>query len=476
MMKKLPTIFRSFPSFLTTAFCICFLLLACESEDQMDAQPFVVAFEKPSYNHREITGTQLMRLVFSEKPQADGFVKIRITPVNAVYGVDFDTYPAVEGTDLLIPFHKGETEATFEFNNLIYPFNALDKEVLFEIVEIDYPHFSNIQGYKTTNISFSASLGATLEPAVGGPNQGNQIFIDLSLEKTTSVLRDSWDLGFYGGEEFRVAINGSIYMAAKKLDATNIDAVTAASVAQYQAQVSVGTFDPANAAYIDNPNGLIGGNAMGEVSEIEADNHVYLVNMGYTVGTTTPLPGSVAIAGNPRGWKKVKVMREGDGYRFQYADLTSATHQEVVVGKNSEYNFTFFSFNTNAVVSVEPEKDKWDLSFTVFTNIIDGAGSYGYSDFVLNNLKAGVKAYRVNTSTGANYATYALADVNESNLQDDQRVIGADWRDVFTGSAYADRFYVLKDSDGNWYKIKMLGFLNQSGVRGYPKFEYRLLQ
>ncbi|RYF54563.1 MAG: hypothetical protein EOO39_39185, partial [Cytophagaceae bacterium] len=37
-------------------------------------------------------------------------------------------------------------------------------------------------------------------------------------------------------------------------------------------------------------------------------------------------------------------------------------------------------------------------------------------------------------------------------------------------------FYVLKDLDGNYYKIRMLGFLNPSGMRGYPKFEYKLLQ
>ena len=115
------------------------------------------------------------------------------------------------------------------------------------------------------------------------------------------------------------------------------------------------------------------------------------------------------------------------------------------------------------------------MNFTVFTNEIAGSGSYGYSDFVLNNLKAGVKLYSVSTSFKS-FANYNLADVNEASFQNDQRVIGENWRDVFTGTAYTNRYYILKDFDGNYYKIRMLAFLNEGGVRGFPKFEYKLLQ
>ena len=144
--------------------------------------------------------------------------------------------------------------------------------------------------------------------------------------------------------------------------------------------------------------------------------------------------------------------------------------------KKPDYNFTFFSLATQNVVNVEPQKNLWDLCFTVFTNEIQGSGSYGYSDFVLNNLKAGVKGYRVAVTSAVNFGNFAMTNVVESNFIDDQRVIGAEWRDVFTGSAYTDRFYVIKDADGNYYKVRMLEFLNEGGVRGYPKFEYKLIQ
>ncbi len=464
-----------------TAFLVILgVLSACEPDDSTEALPFVAGFEKASYRFADIGPTQEMVLEFSKPAESAGSVMIKASSENGRYGIDFSTTPEAGDNGVFsLAFAAGQQRISFVYHNLMFPYSDDDdqKKMHFEIVQIDYAGFSNIQGYITTQLSFDASLGGTLLPEIGGPNQGDQVYVDLSEETVTKARRDSWDLGFYGGEHFRVAINGSIYMAARNLNVADIDAVNQASVSAFQNEVAIGTFDPENENYIDAPSGNILETAIGEISANDADNKVYLVNLGYKVGTTMPPQGSVAITGDARGWKKIRILREGSGYKLQYADLNSATHQEVSIAKNAAYNFTFFSFNTNQTVAVEPEKNKWDLGFTVFTNVIEGSGSYGYSDFVLNNLKAGVKAYRVNVNPLLNisYAGFTKASVNEALLQDDQRVIGADWRDVFTGTAYTDRFYILKDYDGNYYKIRMLGFLSGNGHRGYPKFEYKLL-
>ena len=456
-------------------FFILFGINACQTDDSIPSQPFVIAFDKLSYDFSKIQDIQEIKLVFSEKAKVDGSVLVRITPTNATYGVDFSTLPLAQNNTLELPFQTGQETISFSFKNLIFPFDSDTKAIEFEVIKINYNSETAIQGYIKSIISFERSIGAVMQPEVGGPNQGDQVFIDLSTEEITKARRDSWDLGFYGGEVSRVTINGSIYMAVKQLEATNIDAVTQSSVEQFFPSVAIGTFDPTNENYIDNPNGHLDQTAIEEISDIAENNKVYLVNMGYTVGSSTPPVGSVAVAGDPRGWKKIRILKQANGYLLQHADLNSTTHEEISISKNNAYNFTFFSLATKSIVAVEPEKAKWDLCFTVFTNTIDGAGSYGYSDFVLNNLKAGVKLYRVNTTLKA-YADYKLSDVSDGSFQNDQRVIGADWRDVFTGGAFADRYYIIKDIDNNYYKIKMLGFLNDSGVRGYPKFEYQLLQ
>lgn len=456
-------------------FFILFGINACQTDDSIPSQPFVIAFDKQSYDFSKIQDTQEIKLVFSEKATTSGSVLIRLNPTNATYGTDFSTLPVAQNNTLEIPFQAGQETLSFTFKNHIFPFDSDTKSIEMEVIEIRYDTETSIQGYTKSVISFERSIGAVVLPEVGGPNQGDQVFIDLSTEEITKARRDSWDLGFYGGDAFRVTINGSLYMAVKQLEATNIDAVTPASVQQFQSVVAVGTFDPTNQNYIDHPNGHLDQTAIAEISDNAEDNKVYLVNMGYTVGTSTPPVGSVAVAGDPRGWKKIRILKEGEDYLLQYADLNSTTHEEISISKNNAYNFTFFSLTTKNVVPVEPEKTKWDLSFTVFTNIIEGAGSYGYSDFVLNNLKAGVKLYRVSTSVKP-FADYSFSDINDASFEDDQRVIGADWRDVFTGGAFTDRYYIIKDIDNNYYKIRMLGFLNDSGVRGYPKFEYQLLQ
>jgi hypothetical protein len=325
--------------------------------------------------------------------------------------------------------------------------------------------------------------GAAISPEVGGPNQQNQVYIDLSTNTTTSIKRDSWDLGFYTGADSRVIINGSIYMAVAELSTIDIDAInsTTLEVQDLQPKVAVGTFDAANTVYVDSPDGDVTGTAIAEISAIDANNKVYLVNLGYEVGTDVPATGSVNVTGDLRGWKKIRVLKSGDAYVLQYADLDATTHNEIAITKNSNYNFTFFSFNTDSNVDVEPTKKEWDLNFTVFTNEISGFGSYGYSDFIVNNVKGDAKVYLVDTAVDAlTYDSFGLTDVDDSKFTNDQRSIGSSWRNGggpgTLPSLKENVFYIVNDTDGNIYKLKFLALTNAAGERGFPELVYSLVE
>ena len=328
---------------------------------------------------------------------------------------------------------------------------------------------------------------AVVEATVGGPNQPNQVYIDLSTSAQTSIQRDSWDLGFATGSDFRVIINGSIKMAVKQLETTNID-----EVQNSDSSVAVGYSTDATWGYVDNPTGVLTGNGGGEgtaiaaISATESDNKVYLVNLGFEVATTPPASG-VALDGDARGWKKIRITRNGNGYTLQYADLDSTTHQTVNISKNADFNFTFFSLTAGQTVNVQPEKDKWDLNFTGFTNYYPfGSGSitYFFADFITTNIHGGTKAYMVLSSEedrDNDYAAFTIDSVVETDFtasSSDQRILGDTWR-TSGGPAGGptirnDRFYVVKDAAGNVYKLKFLA-LSRDGVRGYPVFEYELL-
>lgn len=448
-------------------------LSSCSKEPNLVEDPFVVAFKHKSGKLLSVTSEgKKINLVYSEPAKVSGSIKIKITTKNANYGSDFITVPQAINNEITLPVLQGKTENSFELKELNNAFTDV-MQITFTIVEIAIEN-SNIQGNTSAIFNDAPFLGGSFEPLVGGANQPNQVYIDLSSNKETVAKRDTWDLGFYSGKQFRVVINGSLYMATKALNTTDINSVTSASVSRLKSEVAVGTFKGSNANYIDAPNGNILETAIDELSNNNATSKVYLLNLGYKVSTSKPNTGSVAIAGDFRGWKKIRILKHKNGYKLQYANLDNTSYKEVLISKKTPYNFTFFSFNKEKEVMVEPPKNQWDICFTVFTNVLGKNGSYGFSDYVTHNRKGKVTAYKLKNYK-ISYNNFSKEHINESLLKENQKIIGSSWRNVFSKSVFNNVFYVLKDSDNNFYKIKFLALLNKKGERGYPKFEYKRL-
>ena len=449
------------------------ILSSCSEDVVFIEDPFVVAFKETSGKLLEIDIQTDIEIIYSETAYEESIVKIRITTENVLYGRDFITIPAAEGNELSVPIKINEIENKFQIVELNKSFTDVMK-ITFSISSIEQDNTS-IQGNVSHELSDSAYLGGVFYPTIGGPNEPNQVYVDLSSNKETVVRRDAWDLGFYGGEEFRVTINGSLYMAVSSLPNTDINSVNSSSVAALKPVVAVGTFDPQNEVYVDGPSGNILETAISEISEDAFNNPVYLVNLGVEIGTEQPNAGSVAIAGDSRGWKKIRILRDSSNYILQYADLDATSYNEISISKDADFNFTFFSFKNNRIVNVEPQKLQWDISFTVFTNIIAGAGSYGFSDFSLHNRKGGVTSYSL-VDNNITYENFTATNINDSLLQESQVVIGSSWRNVFDRTANSNIYYVLKDANNNYFKIRFLDLVNENGERGFPRFEYTLLQ
>lgn len=473
----------------TTRFFIIVLLIAnyfilhsCSSDDNnTNSTELVIAFKDSSENFTEDSSEHQIELVYSEQAPEDGHIEISFTTENLNYGEDFVTNPAASQTTLMLPVKQGTLGTSFVLNKLIDALPNEEKSVTFSISEIYIENnLAYTQGNTSTTIFYnpSAALGGTLTPEIGGPNQPNQVYISLSTKQETIIQRDTWDLAFYSGDDFRVKLNGSIYMFAAALDHTNIDDVSQADIGNLKTDMDF--LVPNSDVFVDNPNGDIEDTAISAISADADENPVYLLKMGYKVGTETPSPGGVAVAGEARGYKKIKIIRQGEDYILQYASLNDTSHQEIVLSKSTAYNFSFFSFDTENTISVEPKKEHWDLNFTVKTEIQElpegGYSAYGFSDYVETNTLGNVKAYRVSTDT-KDYESFTKTDIDENEFLLNQRVIGDSWRNVTPPNREINTtiFYVLKDANGNYYKIKFLSLLNENGVRGYPELKYELL-
>lgn len=329
-------------------------------------------------------------------------------------------------------------------------------------------------------------VGSVLAPEVGGAAQPNQVWVDLGSATMKSTPRPAWDLGFYSGAEFRVILNNSTLMAAAPVDVTDIDQVNQSHFTQLMSILEI----PAGFSeqYIDDPAGnyLNNGTVINEVSANDAENKVYLVKLGYDTYTGNDIPANTTYTiGNSRGFIKVRILRnDNNSYKIQYAELNSTTHFEYIVEKNPDYHFSFFSFKTDGLADVQPEKKNWDICFTVWNNVIEDYGTYTYADFIISNTLSGVGVYQVN-STAQNldldFNNFTAENVDENLfVTNDQRALGSSWRTTVSGTSsdpvvYGDRFYVIKDADGYLFKLRFISMLGPDNERGHPQFEYEPL-
>ncbi|MBL7700066.1 MAG: HmuY family protein [Chitinophagaceae bacterium] len=303
----------------------------------------------------------------------------------------------------------------------------------------------------------------------GGQFYSKKVFVDLSENKQLSIDRTGWDLGFYTGTEFRVILNSSTGMMARKLDKSDITAVSAADTAGFIEEVSFNAFSTDALAYIDYPDGDLNKTAIAEISSNADDNKVYILNRGAGVGNPAP----------ERGWKKIRVLRNSNGgYTLQHGDINATTFTEVQLEKSGDHYFRYVLFE-NGEVEVEPEKDKWDFAWTYFSNVTSFGGGeipYPFQDFIITNRN--VQTAMVKDSV-LNFENFVESDLNGLTFVGTQNSIGADWR-AGGGPSTApairtDRYYIVKDANGNYYKIKFTS-LTRDGERGYPSFEFKLVK
>lgn len=306
-----------------------------------------------------------------------------------------------------------------------------------------------------------------------GSAAGNSVYLDLSADKTSAVARSGWDLGFYCGSDFRVVLNNTTSAGIKVLTKNDLTQVGEADTVGLTLAVSQLNPLPADLAFFDDIAGDINKTAIPAVSATDASNNVIVLNRG--------TGGSIAA----RPWVKLRVLRNGaNGYTVQYAGIKETSFKTVQVSKDAAYHFKFLSFE-NGLVDAQPEKDKWDIvwTYSVFqTDFGGGLVPYNFADLIaVNNLSGVSVAQKVYAS--ADVASAAFTAFNKDSVQNTTLVvnrwgIGSSWRSTQPATgARLDRFYIVKDASGNYYKLKCLDMgVSDGGTRGKPTFRYQLIK
>lgn len=471
-----------FSKALTIVMVLCLVCWASAcSEDEPPLPDNLVSFAASAVGIADTESEATININLSRAVAVATILELTYTADGVVYGEDFTTNPAATGNTLSVTIPANATTASFTVIRNEEAFLEGTESVGFEITAVQSTEEVLIGTVGTTTLSFSAIVSEgsqlTLQGIAGsesGSSAANSVFVNLRSNTQTPVLRTSWDLAFYNGEDFRVMINNTSGASAMVIDETDLNAVDTEDADTDALTIPLGTPGEASFAMIDDVSGDLDNTVIASISATASDNKVYLINR---VG------GSFTSVVTAENLIKIRVIRNGNGgYTLQYAKIGESTFRTLEVAKEGAANFSYVSFgedgSTATEASVEPAS--WDIEWS-WSVYVGGTGEdaypYGFSDVVFVNHLGDIKAAEVLTST-VTYEAYSETNIASTTFASERNVIGSTWRATTgTPGVFTDRFYVIEDAAGNVYKLKFVSFHpNDGGTRGKPVIEYALVK
>ncbi|MCO5261169.1 MAG: hypothetical protein M9916_13600 [Crocinitomicaceae bacterium] len=278
-------------------------------------------------------------------------------------------------------------------------------------------------------------------------NYSRIVYYDL---ETQSIIGESdmlkWDLGFscYSGTPY-IVMNSAKLMLTSRITNKTFEQVT-------------NTASFSNNSYADYPNGHIDSLAIREAT-------IFVFDRGYDAD------------GNELGFFKMELLEHTNTYfKGRFANLNGSNEQTITIQKDPTYNLVYMKWNQSGAIetpTIEPPKDTWDFVLTQYTEI------FYEPDFI---------PYRVVGTLINRYNTTNLfvhdKDFNEINLNYAENTslktkldeIGITWKKFYIDENYYEIFYtnsyIIKTSEGNYFKIRFIDFYNEFGVKGAPTFEF----
>ncbi|WP_118949515.1 HmuY family protein [Taibaiella helva] len=287
-----------------------------------------------------------------------------------------------------------------------------------------------------------------------GENYETQVYFSLQTGVVSTSSFKSWDVSFTtGADKDELWMNGGKLVLVYPTGNSNYAAVTA-----------LGSI-PAQGWKYDNPSGLSGQSGLGILGGNNHLNEVLIVDDGQ------------------KNYYKLQILDiSATQYKIKAGLLADAQGTSYTLDKNTDYNFTFFSF-TEGIVRPEPPKKTWDILFTRYRHIYykynpDGSDFPYLVNGVLTNpylVQSGgdsTKAY--------DFYSFNLENAKAFTLAPNRDVIGYNWKDIDINSGrYTVRpkqIYVIKDQQESLWKLHFTGFYDGDGKKGNPSFEYQRIQ
>ncbi len=302
-----------------------------------------------------------------------------------------------------------------------------------------------------------------------GISYEKQIYYSLDENK---ILKENnvldWDLGFpCADDRMEIILNFGKFMQVSDLGEADFDTVTANTAKNVAFESWVH----------DNPYGYLDSTAIGRwwdhTNGIPVSlKKVYLIDKG------------IDLLGRSLGTAKFQVVDYKDNtFYVRFSDLKKVNVIEMEIKRDTTYNYIHLSFNNGGKLNYfEPEKEKWDLLFTKYTELLytsEGVPMwYGVVSVLMNNRF--MQAATVKTDDFTNLTELILLDSAKviKPYTNHRNAIGHEWKFFLLDDSkwviYPNRKYLIKSTSGFTYKLHFTAF-EDMGVKGNPKFEYQKL-
>lgn len=298
---------------------------------------------------------------------------------------------------------------------------------------------------------------ATRQEIGMGSDYGDQVFFSFAEGTVTAVNRfTDFDLLFWSdGSEIR--LNSATNARIARTSYTTFDAVPvdADDDADFRTDFPGQTSPLA---------GLING-ATTDDTVVRYDPAIHILDAG------------IDEAGDPRGVFKLQfVERTPCCHVIRFAPMNVVDAVTATVPRDPARRAVAYSLVERRVADHEPVVDRWDLLFTQYTHpfMLDGdTVPYLVRGVLINDERIDAAV-----DTAGRFEDLDRSAALARNLTDRADVLGYDWKLVTidgTAASYAideEKYYIVQTADGGVYKMRFVDFLNDSGERGYPEFEY----
>ncbi len=294
-----------------------------------------------------------------------------------------------------------------------------------------------------------------------GENYAVQVYYDLENKKIAAYNDfEIWDLAINSNTDMNtIVLNTAKNMRIFPLPGKTFD------------EVSLSDFKAVNEEdwLYDAPSGNQDTTAFGVWWQI-IDNQIVPKDITYL------LDRGKDSKGDKIGSYKLKIVsadKESISFRFQ--NLRADEIIDITVIKDSKTNFSMLSIDSKEQISIEPNKEDWDILFTKHTELLftseGDAMWYGVTSILLNPYNC-TAAF----NTDSTYNLITLDSIPNYTFSSDRNTIGHDWKyyDLDAG-VYLMRYrntYLIKSRNDYYFKLRFTSFTNASGEKGYPEFEF----